>query len=401
MHIVIIGDAFPPMRTSGAVMLRDLSSEFTAQGDTVTAIIPSNSQTKAIVEKIHGNLQIIYVKAFKTKDTSYLIRTFSEFVNPFLIWIRLRNSKLFLQNSVNLVVWYSPSIFWGPLVKRIKKRWGCQSYLILRDIFPDWASDLGLLSKHNPALYFFRLAANYQYQQADAIGVQSPNNISYLLKQYPKLKIKLGVLWNWMHVEVDQPRCSIRLSETSLSDKKVFVYAGNIGVAQGISTFLNIIEAYSKFENVGFLFVGRGSEMSELKRRVSDAKFKNVLFYPEIPPEQINDLYVQCHAGIVVLDGRHRTHNIPGKFVSYMHAGLPVFGIVNLGNDLINIVRDFGLGYVGDSSTIDSILDAANLFIYNTLVEPGIKQRCKDFGMNFFGSERAVDSIKLMIQKKF
>jgi len=400
MHIVIIGDAFPPMRTSGAVMLRDLSSEFIAQGDTVTAIIPSNSQTKSIVEKIHGNLQIIYVKAFKTKDTSYLIRTFSEFVNPFLIWIRLRNSKLFLQNSVNLVVWYSPSIFWGPLVKRIKKRWGCQSYLILRDIFPDWASDLGLLSKHNPALYFFRLVANYQYQQADAIGVQSPNNISYLLKQYPKLKIKLGLLWNWMHVEVDQPRCSIRLSETSLSDKKVFVYAGNIGVAQGISTFLNIIEAYSKFENVGFLFVGRGSEMAELEKKVFNAKFQNVLFSPEIPPEQINDLYAQCDAGIIVLDRRHRTYNIPGKFVSYMQAGLPVFGIVNSGNDMIEMAKEFNLGFIGDSSSMDYLSESANYFISNTLADKRIKQRCRDFGMNLFSPENATATIKSRLNKE-
>lgn len=232
MNIVIIGDTFPPMRTSGAVMLKDLADEFIAQGDTVTVIIPSDSQTVSVVEKIDGNLQVLFVKAFKTKDIGYFQRTLAEFFNPFFMWARLKRFSPFLKNSVELVVWYSPSIFWGPLVKRIKEQWNCPSYLVLRDIFPDWALDLGLLSKFNPALYFFSQVANYQYQQADAIGVQSPKNLDYLVGQNAKLKTKLGVLWNWMREDQNQARCTIRLSETLLKDKKVFVYAGNIGVVR-------------------------------------------------------------------------------------------------------------------------------------------------------------------------
>lgn len=45
------------------------------------------------------------------------------------------------------VVWYSPSIFHGPLVRYIKNKSKCKSYLIIRDIFPQWAADIGLLRK--------------------------------------------------------------------------------------------------------------------------------------------------------------------------------------------------------------------------------------------------------------
>lgn len=397
MHIVIIGDTFPPMRTSGAVMLKDLADEFIAQGDAVTVIIPSDSQSVSVVEKINGNLQVLFVKAFKTKDIGYLQRTLAEFINPFFMWARLKRFRPFLKNSVGLVVWYSPSIFWGPLVKRIKERWNCPSYLVLRDIFPDWALDLGLLTKFNPARHFFRQVANYQYHQADAIGVQSPNNLDYLVGQNPKLKTKLDVLWNWIREDQNQARCTIRLSETLLKDKQVFVYAGNIGVAQGVNTFLKIIQAFTEHENVGFLFVGRGSEMDQLQTMVSQAKIKNVLFYPEIPSEQINDLYAQCNAGIIVLDKRHKTHNIPGKFVSYMHSGLPVFGVVNPGNDLIDIVSGGALGYIGDSPEIDSLSCAADLFINSVFKDFQINQRCRDVGRSLFDSKDAVNTIKLIL----
>ena len=399
MHIVIIGDTFPPMRTSGAVMLKDLADEYVAQGDGVTVIIPSDFQDEPVVEKNNGNLKIFYVKAFKTKDIGYLRRTLAEFFNPFFMWARLIRFKPFLMDTVELVVWYSPSIFWGPLVKRIKKRWGCRSYLILRDIFPDWAVDLGLLSKANPVLYFFSQVARYQYQQADAIGVQSPKNQDYLIKKIPQLKTKVRVLWNWMREDGDQKKCSIRVSETSLSGKKVFVYAGNIGVAQGINVFLKIIQAFNGKEKIGFLFVGRGSEMSRLKEMVSKAKLENVLFYPEIPAEQINDLYAQCDAGMIVLDERHKTHNIPGKFVSYMYAGLPVFGVVNFGNDLVQIARNNVLGYIADSSEITDLSAAADLFIKNLLIDSKVRDRCKDFGRKVFNSKYAVDEMKMLLRK--
>jgi len=43
-----------------------------------------------------------------------------------------------------------------------------------------------------------------------------------------------------------------------------------------------------------------------------------VVFHDEIEPSEIPGLYSQCHAGIVALDPRHKTHNLPGKFLSYM-----------------------------------------------------------------------------------
>ena len=35
--------------------------------------------------------------------------------------------------------------------------------------------------------------------------------------------------------------------------------------------------------------------------------------------------------GLVALDPRHRTHNIPGKFLTYMQSGLPVLASVKCG----------------------------------------------------------------------
>lgn len=394
MHIVIIGDAFPPMKTSGAVMLKDLADEFIAQGDTVDVIIPNQSQDDFVIENIQNGLNLIQVKAFGTKDVSYFKRLFAELINPYLMWARLCRLGAFQKDPVNLVIWYSPSIFWGPLVGRIKKQWECPAYLVLRDIFPDWAIHLGLISQYNPITFFLKLIANFQYGQADFIGVQSPNNRTYLINSHPLLAPKVKVLWNWVRNEATQEKCSIRVSETALAGKMVFVYAGNIGIAQGSEIFLRIISAFQDNIHVGFLFVGRGSGVLELQKKVLESHFKNVLFYSEIPPEQINDLYSQCHAGIIALDRLHKTHNIPGKFVSYMQAGLPVFGLVNSGNDLIDMVNMFKLGFIGDASNTENLSKMATSFIEQDLADANIRQRCQKLASNLFDSKKAVAVIK-------
>lgn len=397
MHIVIIGDTFPPMKTSGAVMLNDLANELIAQGDTVSVIIPNESQDESIVKNVQKGLNLFQIKAFKTKDVSYVQRLVGEFANPYFMWSRLKNCDAFINGSVDLVIWYSPSIFWGPLVSQVKKRWRCPSYLILRDIFPDWAIHLGLISKFNPITYLLKLVAGFQYRQADVIGVQSPNNQHYLVKNYPAITPKVRVLWNWIQKQELQEACSIRVAETPLAGKSIFVYTGNIGVAQGVEVFLRIIKAFQGSDNIGFLFVGRGLEMIQLQKKVADERFKNVLFFPEIPSEQINDLYSQCHVGILALDARHKTHNIPGKFVSYMHAGLPVFGLVNPGNDLIEMASTFNVGFIGDASSRESLSKVANSFMENDLADANIRQRCQDLSWNLFNSKNAADQIKSSI----
>lgn len=397
MHILIIGDTFPPMKTSGAVMLKDLADEFIAQGDTVSVITPSESQDDLSIENVQGRLNLFRVKAFKTKDVSYVQRLFGEFANPYLMWSRLKECTSFINDSVDLVVWYSPSIFWGPLVSRIKKRWGCPSYLILRDIFPDWAIHLGLISKFNPISYLLKIVSGFQYRQANIIGVQSPNNRRYLVKNYPALASKVRVLWNWARKQDSQEKCSIRIAETSLAGKSIFVYTGNIGVAQGVEIFMRIIKAFRNRDNIGFLFIGRGREMMQLQQKVADNRLENILFFPEIPFGQINDLYVQCCAGVIALDGRHQSHNIPGKFISYMHAGLPVFGIVNPGNDLIEIVNNSKLGFIGDSTNFDELPVAAEKFTNQLLSDEKMPLRCKELATKLFDAKQAVIEIKSIL----
>ena len=159
MQFVLVADTFPPLRNSGAVQLRDLSREFVRQGHSLTVLLPSVNQNGSwSVSEVDG-AEVLRLKAPNTKDMGYVRRTLSELIMPFAMLRDCRESLAEIQWDG--VLWYSPSIFHGPLVAALKKRSKTKSYLIVRDIFPEWAADMGLMSRGLP-YRFFKAIANYQ-----------------------------------------------------------------------------------------------------------------------------------------------------------------------------------------------------------------------------------------------
>jgi glycosyltransferase involved in cell wall biosynthesis len=385
MRIALIADTFPPLRTSGAVQLRDLSREFARQGHALTVLLPSPGQDEPwSLEEIDG-VQVLRLKAPRTKDIGYVRRTLGEFAMPFAMLRHFRKSPLSSERWDG-VVWYAPSIFHGPLASALKKRSGCKGYLIIRDIFPEWAVDMGLMGRGLPYL-FFDAIARYQYSVADVIGVQTPGNLGYFDQWQQQPGRTLEVLQNWLDKPA-QVRCPIRVNETSLAGRKVFVYAGNMGIAQGMDILLDLAEKLRYRTDVGFLYVGRGSDAGRLRSMAKEQQLNNVLFYDEIHPDEIPDLYAQCSGGIVALDPRHKSHNIPGKFLSYMQSGLPVLANVNSGNDLAQMIRDEQVGQVCESNQLDELLQLTDkLLIQIDSQADDLASRCR----NLFEREFAVD----------
>jgi hypothetical protein len=100
--------------------------------------------------------------------------------------------------------------------------------------------------------------------------------------------------------------------------------------------------------------VGRGSDVKKLAADAQARGLQNVLFQDEIHPDEIPGLYAQCQVGLVALDPRHKSHNIPGKFLTYMQSGLPVLANINAGNDLAGIIRHENVGSVSEDGSAEA-----------------------------------------------
>src|SRR4051794_18947297 len=195
--IALISTDYPPLRTSAAVQLRDLALQCAAQGHRPVVIVPSALSGKGWVLERPDGIEVLRVAAPETRAPSLVRRAIAELWLPFAMLRNIRKSPLRAQQW-DLLVWYSPPIFFGPLIWALQRGSGARTYLILRDIFPEWANDLGVLRK-GPSYLFFKAVAALQYALADVIGVQTPSNVAYLASwQTPQRSIE--VLHNWLAV---------------------------------------------------------------------------------------------------------------------------------------------------------------------------------------------------------
>jgi glycosyltransferase involved in cell wall biosynthesis len=391
MRLALIADTFPPLRSSGAVQLRDLTREFVRQGHSLTVMLPTCGLSAAWSLEGFDGVQVLRLRAPKTKDINYVQRTINEFLMPFAMLRSLRKSPL-AQERWDGVLWYAPSIFLGPIAKALKKVSNCKGYLIIRDIFPEWAADMGLMGRGLP-YRFFKAVANYQYSVADVIGIQTQGNSAYFAEQRG---CKIEVLQNWL-AHAPNVGCSIQVASGKLAGRTIFVYAGNMGVAQGMGVLLDLATRLRDRADIGFLFVGRGSDAQSLRMNAERLGLDNVSFHDEIDPTEIPGLYAQCHVGIVALDPRHKTHNIPGKFLSYMQAGLPVLASINLGNDLEGMIVREGVGRVCTDQSLQTlqqlVLELAAEVAGGTVVNAAVAKRCKALSAKLFSPNTAVRQI--------
>jgi glycosyltransferase involved in cell wall biosynthesis len=101
---------------------------------------------------------------------------------------------------------------------------------------------------------------------------------------------KKEVLQNWIS-EASPSCCSISVADSSLGGRKIFVYAGNMGVAQGIGVVLDLAESLLKRLDIGFLMIGRGSEYIDFKHQALNRNLNNIIFFDEIDYVEIPSLY--------------------------------------------------------------------------------------------------------------
>lgn len=396
MRVLVVADTYVPARISGALQLRDLAVEMVAEGHRATVLVPAPELPQAwALEELEG-VRVLRVRAPRSKDVGLARRALAETRLPFALWSALRASGVAAE-AWDGVVWYSPTIFLGLVAKRVKRQSGCRGYLILRDLFPDWAVDAGVM-RRGLAYRFFKAVERFQYRVADVIGVQTPANVPLVARDAPS-GARIEVLHNWRggaHVEASGAAAP---DLGHLQGRTVFVYAGNMGVAQDIDAFIELAARMAARADVGFLFVGRGTEVGRLRGVVAARRLANVKFMDEIPGDAVPALLDKCHVGIVALDPRHTTHNIPGKFVSYVRNGLPVLARVNRGNDLVALIAESGTGLAVEGDSPAALLAAAQRLADDPAARASMSTAGRELAARCFTSAAAVRQVILGLRR--
>ncbi len=343
MKILIIVDDYMPYSIKvSAKMMHELACEFKAKGHSVTVVTPyPKLKVKTQISELDG-VKVLRFKSGEIKNVNKIKRAVNESLLSVRAW--RYGKKFFKENSYDLIIYYSPSIFWGKLVSQLKKLWNAPAYLILRDNFPQWAIDQGLIRRGSLIEKYFRYFEKKSYNTADIIGLMSFKNLEWFKNTY-HLNKKLEVLYNWA---ANKPvRAKINYKEKlGLCGKVVYFYGGNIGYAQDMMNIVRLAKNMKNETKAYFVLVGAGDEVELVKKAIKREKMNNIILLPAVGQDEFKQMLASFDVGLFTLHKNHSTHNFPGKLLGYMVQGLPILGSINKGNDLKEIVEKAGAGLI-------------------------------------------------------
>ncbi|HCM64416.1 MAG TPA: glycosyltransferase WbuB [Morganella sp. (in: Bacteria)] len=358
MHLALVIDDYLPKSTRvGAKMFHELACELNSMGYTITVITPDDKQKSKLSYDILDGINIWRFRNGKIKGANKISRALNETLLSFNAWSAIKNR--INKNTFDAIIYYSPSIFFGSLIKKIKTRCNCKSYLVLRDLFPQWVIDSGMIRKNSLIAHYFRYFEKMSYQQADTIGLMSKKNIeAYKNSDRTNEIYNVSVLRNWAKLHPSYSKSHYR-NKLKLENKIIYFYGGNIGHAQDMSNLMRLAKNMQSFEDAHFLFVGQGDEVELINSLAKQWKLKNFTFLPSVSQDEFRELLSEVDIGLFSLAKNHSTHNFPGKLLGYMVQSLPILGSVNTGNDLLPIVNNAHAGFIHINGEDDKLLLSA------------------------------------------
>ena len=336
----------------------DLLREFIKNGHEVYCISPAERRT-GIKTHFEENGHLLRVRIGNTQKTNIIEKGISTLMieKQFVAAIRKYYSDL----KFDLVLYATPPITFSGAIKYVKKRDGAKTYLMLKDIFPQNAVDLGIMKTTGlkGLIYkYFRHKEKKLYALSDSIGCMSEANMEYLLRHNPEVSRKCVEICPNSIEPIDmlpsqEQRIAIRTKYGIPLDKKVFVYGGNLGKPQGIPFLIDCLRSQKDNKDVFFLVVGYGTEYGRLRQFIEKERPENVKLMKQLPKDDYDKMIAVCDIGMIFLDHRFTIPNFPSRLLPYMQARLPVLAVTDPTTDIGQVAVSGKFGWRCESNNVE------------------------------------------------
>lgn len=358
----------------------DLLKKFVSHGDEVYVLSPFERHIAERKHVIHeAGAIIVKVKILPMQKTN-LIKKGVSMLTIDRIFIKAIK-KNFQNIKFDLVLYPTPPITLLRAISYVKKRDNAKTYLLLKDIFPQNAVDIGLMRKTGimGLLHkYFKGKEKKLYSISDNIGCMSEANKEYLISHNPEINPEdVEICPNSIDVidmRIDTNKKNEMRKKYGIPlEKKVFVYGGNLGKPQGIPFLIKCLKAQSDNQDVFFLIIGSGTEFNKLARFFDENKFKNMKLMKSLPRNDYEHMVAACDVGMIFLDHRFTIPNFPSRLLSYMQAGIPVLAVTDPNTDIGNVIVDGGFGWWCESNDVKAFNEKIQEACKSNLVGMGGK----------------------------
>lgn len=387
MRWLILTQYFPPEISAAPIRLSATIRELKRRGQDVQVVTAlPNHPTGRIFPEFRGRFYRREVREGVPVHRVWLFASTGSGPGRILNYLSFLGTCLYglaRAGSADLVFVNSPPLFLsisGYLAARLRR---VPLVFFVADLWPDSAREFAGF-KYGSLIRIAEALEAWTYLVADKVICSTEEVRTVLLekKRVPAEKVEL--LPSGADTEFFRPGApdSALARELGVEGKKVILFAGNHGYAQGLEFVLQAARLLRDEKDIVFLFVGDGSskaETIELARRLS---LRNVIFKDAVPPEQVPRLHTIATAGLVPLRNVPLANRVrPIKTMVTMACGRAI--IFCGGSEGERLVQAAGAGLVVPPEDPKALADA----VLKLARDPALAERLGQSGRRYVEAE--------------
>ena len=371
----------------------DLMRRFRSEGHQVTIVSPRERRVGRPTDIVDKNgVKYINVRTLNLTKSNVVEKGIGQILVE--RQFKCAIGKYIGSVTFDLILYSTPPITLMGVVKYLKKKNPqAVSYLLLKDIFPQNAVDIGMFGKNSLFYKYFRRKEKALYRQSDFIGCMSPANVAFLLKHNPEIEeTRVEVAPNSVELSikdctdstdgVKRRKDEVRNKYGLPVDKPVFIYGGNLGKPQGIPFLVKCLDANKNRSDCHFVVVGSGTEKHLIQEWYDTNRPSNATVMQFLPKEEYDILVKTCDVGLIFLDHRFTIPNFPSRLLSYLEYRMPVICATDPNCDMGSIAKDNGFGFWCESNSVDGFTNCVDRMLHSdtkVMGERGYQFLCDNY----------------------
>jgi colanic acid biosynthesis glycosyl transferase WcaI len=368
MRILILSLVFPPDNVSTAQIMADLAEDLKALGHDLTVITttphynPDPDAERAQPMRREGpffrrsefrGIPVIHTVMAK-KGQSLVKRVLSWLgFHALSTWAAMRLPKH------DVIIAPSPPLTIGVSAWMIARRHRAKFVYNVQEIYPDIAVQLGVI-RNKLAIALLRRLEKFVYEKSGGVTVIGPGmRRNIVAKGIPESKVH--VIPNFVDVSemAPLPKRNEFSERHGIADKFVISYAGNMGMAQGLESFVDAAALLRDRKDVVFAMMGNGILRDALQQRVRQLGLDNFLFLPQQPYSLVPQIYAASDISLVPLALDTGGHAIPSKVYRIMACARPILVAADATAEVSELIAEADCGAVVPPKSAEEIARVA------------------------------------------
>lgn len=209
----------------------------------------------------------------------------------------------------------------------------------VHDVYPDVGVTLGVF-RHKVVISAVTRLEKFCLKRSAFVRILS-QSFAAPLSSLGVSQEKVALVYDWVETDLIKPlpKNNNFAREHQLDNKFVALYAGNIGLSQGLEHVLAAADLLKDYEEINFVFVGDGAGREQLMAQAIERNLGNVQFLPFQPRDRLPEVLATADVSLVTLKKGIGTASLPSKSFSILASGRPILASVDEGSDTWSLVQ--------------------------------------------------------------